>query len=217
MNKSNGSLVLSSGDTIYNNITIDSSEIKLTNNNGGATATLSGWGFSVSGMKNRVVSTDQYSDRLLYCYETPSPMFGDIGEGIISEDGKCYIYIDPVFLETITTSQYQVYLQKYGNGDCWVSERRETYFVVEGTPGLAFGWEIKAKQRDYDQRRLDRNDEPFSVPRQNYGNDAAYYIEDLRKGRVISDNNRFDRVVTDSGARDNANALMAYAGESLPE
>lgn len=137
-----------------------------------------------TGSKSRLVKTDQYSDRLLYCYETPSPMFGDIGEGVISEDGKCYIYIDPVFSKTIVTNQYQVALQKYGDGDCWVSERNGIYFIVEGTPGLAFGWEMKAKQRDYDQKRLDRNDEPFTVPRQSYGNDAANYIEDLKKGRI---------------------------------
>ena len=46
---------------------------------------------------------------------------------------------------------------------------------------------------------------------------ATYSEIDDETGRVISDNKRFDRVVTDSGARDNANALMAYAGESLPE
>lgn len=46
---------------------------------------------------------------------------------------------------------------------------------------------------------------------------ATYSEIDDETGRVISDNNRFDRVVTDSGARGNANALMEYASESLPE
>lgn len=139
--------------------------------------------FYVYGTKSRIVSTDQYSDRLLYCYETPSPMFGDVGEGTIGEDGKCYIWLDPVFAQTITTTQYQVFLQRYGSGECWVSERKGGYFVVEGTPGMAFGWEIKAKQRDFDQRRLERNDEPFTVPTQTYGEDAAKHIEDIRKER----------------------------------
>ena len=35
-----------------------------------------------TGTKNRVVPTENYSNRLQYCYETASPMFGDIGEGI---------------------------------------------------------------------------------------------------------------------------------------
>ena len=139
---------------------------------------------TVSGSKSRVVSTDQYSDRLLYCYETPSPMFGDVGEGTIGEDGKCYIWLDPVFAQTITTTQYQVFLQRYGSGECWVSERNGSYFVVEGTPGMAFGWEIKAKQRDYDQRRLEKADSTYSPERHDYGIDAAQYINDLQKGRI---------------------------------
>ena len=137
-----------------------------------------------NGTKSRVVSTDQYSDRLLYCYETPSPMFGDIGEGRIGEDGKCYIWLDPVFAQTITTTQYQVFLQRYGSGECWVAERKGGYFIVQGTPGLAFGWEIKAKQRDYDQLRLEKADEPFTVPEQSYGADAAQYIDEIRKERI---------------------------------
>lgn len=45
-------------------------------------------------------------------------MFGDIGEGTIDETGKCYVYIDDVFAETIDTEvQYQVFLQKYGENE----------------------------------------------------------------------------------------------------
>lgn len=139
---------------------------------------------SVSGTKNRRVETDQYSDRLLYCYETPTPMFGDVGEGVVGEDGLCYISLDAVFAQTVVTQQYQVFLQRYGEGECWVKERKGAYFIVQGTPGLAFGWEIKAKQRDYDQLRLERADEPFTVPEQSYGADAAQYIEDIRKERI---------------------------------
>ncbi len=138
---------------------------------------------TVAGTKSRSVTTDQYADRLLYCYETPTPMFGDIGEGVIADDGLCYVTLDAVFAQTVTTDQYQVFLQKYGPGDCWVKERRGAYFIIEGTPGLKFGWEIKAKQRDYDQLRLERNDTPFSVPTQTYGEDAAKHIEEIRKER----------------------------------
>ena len=170
---------------VYAGGTIRSFDVDLENNS----MTFSG-GFTlrenltVLGAKSRAVSTDQYSDRLLYCYETPSPMFGDVGEGTIGEDGKCYIWLDPVFAQTITTTQYQVFLQRYGSGECWVSERKGSYFVVEGTPGMAFGWELKAKQRDFDQRRLERNDEPFTIPKQTYGEDAAKHIDDLRKERI---------------------------------
>lgn len=112
--------------------------------------------FSVTGKKSRVVNTKSYSKRLLNAYETPAPMFGDVGEGTIGVDGKCYISIDPIFLETIASGcKYQVFLQKNGKGDVWVSERHETYFVVEGTESLNFSWEIKARQKDYEYDRID--------------------------------------------------------------
>ena len=112
--------------------------------------------FSVTGKKSRAVNTKSYSKRLLNAYETPAPMFGDVGEGTIGYDGKCYISIDPIFLETIASGcKYQVFLQKNGKGDVWVSERHETYFVVEGTENLNFSWEIKARQKDYEYDRID--------------------------------------------------------------
>ena len=139
---------------------------------------------TVNGTKSRVVTTDQYSNRLLYCYETPSPMFGDIGEGVVGEDGKCFIWLDPVFVQTISTDQYQVFLQRYGEGDIYVSERRGGCFVVTGTPGMAFGWEVKAKQKDFDQRRLDNPEELVTViTSHDYGVEAAQHISAIQEGR----------------------------------
>lgn len=132
-----------------------------------------------SGTKNRKVSTRNYSERLLYCFETPSPMFGDVGEGVINEDGKCYVTIDPVFAETISLTQYQVFLQKYGAGDCYVSERKSSYFIVEGTPNMTFGWELKAKQSDYSQRRLDIPEQVFKDDT-DYASQAIVHIQDLQ-------------------------------------
>ena len=114
---------------------------------------------AINGRKSRIVDTDDYQKRLLYCYETASPMFGDVGEGAIGSDGYCYVMIDPILSETISLSQYQVFLQKYGQGECWIHERTLAYFVVAGDPGLTFGWELKAKQADFDQIRLTLPDE----------------------------------------------------------
>lgn len=44
---------------------------------------------------------------------------------------------------------------------------------------------------------------------------VTYSEVDDDTGRVISDNNRFDRVITDAAVREAANALLAYANESL--
>jgi hypothetical protein len=46
---------------------------------------------------------------------------------------------------------------------------------------------------------------------------ATYSEIDEATGRVISDNNRFDRVITDKDAKSAANSLIDYATESLPE
>jgi hypothetical protein len=137
---------------------------------------------SVTGTKSRNVPIDQFGDRLLYAYETPSPLFGDVGEAHIGADGKCYVWFGAVFAQTIADAQYQVFLQRYGSGDCWVSERTGAYFIVEGDPGLGFAWEVKAKQRGYEQTRLEHADK-FSMKDQAYGEKAALYIENLRKER----------------------------------
>lgn len=121
---------------------------------------INGSSLSITGTKSRLTDTENYGRRLLYCFETPSPMFGDIGEGIIDETGKCYIFLDDIFSETIDTDcMYQVFVQPYGKGECFVSERTSTYFVVEGTENLAFGWELKAIQKDYDTMRLEEYEE----------------------------------------------------------
>ena len=44
---------------------------------------------------------------------------------------------------------------------------------------------------------------------------ATYSEVDETTGRVTDDNQRFDRVVTDDGAKAAAQALLDYAGESL--
>ena len=116
-----------------------------------------GGDLDVSGTKSRLTDTDNYGRRLLYCYETPSPIFGDLGEGVIDETGKCCIFLDDIFSETIDTDcTYQVFLQPYGSGECYVKERSASYFIVEGTEDLSFGWEIKAVQKDYDTVRLEQ-------------------------------------------------------------
>lgn len=110
----------------------------------------------VSGTKSRIVNGTYFGDRLLYSYETPTPQFGDIGFGKLNEDGECYISIDDIFSETINTHmEYAVFLQKEGQGDIWVDSKETTYFIVKGTPGLPFSWELKAVQKGFEQLRLD--------------------------------------------------------------
>lgn len=110
---------------------------------------------SVRGTKKRIFPTKNYGTQAFYCYEMASPMFGDIGEASISEDGTCLIDIDDIFQESTNVRiEYYVFLQKEGNGDCWVDKKEQTYFTVKGTPGLKFAFEIKARQADYEHMRF---------------------------------------------------------------
>ena len=112
-----------------------------------------------TGTKNRVVETETYNERALYAYEMPAAMFGDIGEAVLDEEGICYVDIDDIFSETITSKvEYQVFLQKEGEGDCWIAEKKPGYFVIQGTPNLKVAWELKAKQKGYELSRMDQTD-----------------------------------------------------------
>lgn len=110
---------------------------------------------SVRGSKKRILPTKNYGTQAFYCYEMASPMFGDIGEASIPEDGTCLIDIDDIFQESTNVGiEYYVFLQKEGKGDCWVDKKEQTYFTVKGTPGLKFAFEIKARQADYEHMRF---------------------------------------------------------------
>lgn len=129
---------------------------KINSVSGRFTGTVEIYQLNTTGSKKRIVKTRDYAIRSLYCYETPSPMFGDIGEAQTDESGVCYIYLDDIFQETINTDiEYQVFLQKEGQGDLWVDSKESAYFIVKGTPRLKFAWEIKAKQKDFEYYRLE--------------------------------------------------------------
>lgn len=143
---------------------------------------VSGGDMYASGSKSRVVDTDNFGEVLQYCYETPTPMFGDVGTGQTDKSGKCYIYFDPVFQETVSADYtYCVFLQKEGKGDIWISEKTADYFLVEGTPNLAFSWEAKVKQRDYEYRRLDPLDRSQDEKDTDYEVLAAVYLANYEK------------------------------------
>lgn len=137
---------------------------------------------SVTGSKSRMVETENYSERLLYCYETSKPYFGDIGEAILDDNGLCYVFIDDIFFETVNTEcKYQVFLQKYGQGDIWIRERLPTHFVVEGTPNLSFGWEIKARQSGFEMERLESFSGSEKIETIDYESEAQRYVENYYK------------------------------------
>lgn len=121
------------------------------------TVTVSG-ALKVSGTKSVTRKTKHYGEQDFYCYEMPTPILGDIGSGTIGEDGKCYIDNCDILQEATNTEvAYFVFLQKEGKGDLWISQKTPTYFVVEGTPGLSFAWEVKIKQTGYEYLRYNND------------------------------------------------------------
>lgn len=147
---------------------------------------------TVNGAKNRKIATKNYSDRLQYCYEMPSPMFGDIGEATTDENGECYLFLDDIFQETVSTNiEYQVFLQKEGQGDIWIEEKAEQYFVVKGTPNLKFAWEIKAKQKDYEYERLESFGTEPEVHEPDYEEEA---LQDYIKITESYESSTFDAI-----------------------
>lgn len=138
--------------------------------------------FSVTGTKSRLSNTENYNERLLYCYEMPSPLFGDIGHGVIGEDGSCYVDIDSIFAETIDTIQeYYVFLTPYKTDKAmFVSEKEHGYFIVKGEPNAEFDWEIKAKQLDFPMERLEENivDDTNDI---DYEEQAINYLNEYEK------------------------------------
>lgn len=133
--------------------------------------------------KGKIVETTNYSDRIFCCYETPTPMFGDIGGGILDENGICIVAIDEVFSETVTTDiEYQVFIQKEGIGDIWVDSKESAYFIVKGTPNLKFSWEIKCIQRVSGMMRLEEYRKK-ETEENTYEQDYMKEIENLIKER----------------------------------
>lgn len=128
-----------------------------------AYAIMATYGFSTGGnlycggTKNRMVETEHFGTVLQNALETPTPTFEDYGEGVLDESGKCRIYLEDKFIETIdTNTEYTIFLTKYGVGDIYVSDRQPDYFEVTGTPNLTFSWQLLATQRDYNSIRLDK-------------------------------------------------------------
>lgn len=133
-------------------------------------------GLKVAGTKQAVRETENYGEKGVYCYETPTPYFGDIGSGEIAADGKCYVDIEDILKEMINTEmQYYVFLQKRGEGDLYVSECSPDYFIVTGTPGLKFFWELKAKQKGYEYNRYEGEDRVVGFKKIAY--DDEYIVE----------------------------------------
>lgn len=118
--------------------------------------TMSADDLNVFGSKNAIHPTRD-GIRATPAYETAESYLGDIGESKTSENTEVKIPIETLFSDTVNTIEhsYQVFLQSYGEGHIWVSERNSDHFIVKSDlPNVPFAWEIKAKRRGYENDRL---------------------------------------------------------------
>ena len=118
-----------------------------------------GGNFGVTGSKNAIVKTSQ-GPTAINAYETAEYYFGDIGESTTDKSCVAQITIDPLFLETVNTSvPYQVFVSAYDNATVWVESRTANLFVVKSSkPNTKFCWELKAKRKGYEDKRLEVDD-----------------------------------------------------------
>lgn len=178
------------GPSTYKGIKLTSEKLTLGGHLSSASSTLSldvgGTGyihnsFTVNGTKSRCVDTEGYNTRLLYCDETPTPMFTDVGGGVTDADGECVVMVDPIFAETARTDlAYHVFLQPCGAGTLYVAEKSTGYFVVKGTANLAFDWQLKARQLGYESERLedmDMRDERDAMGSEDTSIEEMYALE----------------------------------------
>lgn len=111
--------------------------------------------FSVLGSKSRIVETVNYGKRLMNAVESATAVFEDYGSSFTNEKGESYIKFDDIFKETINTEyEYYVYLQDYGKAIHLVEKNNDGFFVV-GTPNAKFDWRVTAKQKGYENTRME--------------------------------------------------------------
>lgn len=109
--------------------------------------------FEVHGTKDCVIETEEYGKLHFGAYETPEYYFGDIGENEVI-DGICTINLDERLTRCVNTEiSYQVFLTPYGDGRVYVEQRNATNFVIKGD-NIKFGWEVKAKRKNYENVRF---------------------------------------------------------------
>lgn len=105
--------------------------------------------------KNCIQKTEHYGNRLINAYEIAEYYYGDIVESEV-KNGICKVEIEPIFSECVNLKiGYQVFLSPYGEGNIFVSERTEKYFIVKGD-NIPFCYEIKAKRRGFENTRLEQ-------------------------------------------------------------
>lgn len=111
---------------------------------------------SVTGQKNRLVKTENFGNRLMNAVESANAVFEDFGSSQTDEKGEAFIKFDEVFMETVNTEyEYQVFLQDYVGKSIQLVEKEKDGFMVFGNPNSKFDWRICARQKGYEEKRME--------------------------------------------------------------
>jgi hypothetical protein len=112
--------------------------------------------------KNAVVSTENFGLRKVYCDESTEVFFFDRGKAQL-KDGQVTVYLDPMFLETVTIDDNNpMRVRLTLTDDCkgiYVSQKTANSFTVKeidgGKSDATFNWEVAAKRKGFEDRRLE--------------------------------------------------------------
>ena len=128
----------------------DDSDADFNTSRVGVSGTLNCQNLSAWGSKSRIVPTS-FGPTKMAAFETPIPMFADIGHGECGPDGWCMIVPDPRYAETVAQNGRFIWLLTdcTGNGSMWAEDCGQ-YAIVHGAAGQHFSWMAVSAQRGYE-------------------------------------------------------------------
>ena len=128
----------------------DDSDVDFNSARVGVSGTLNCKNLNAWGSKSRIVPTS-FGPTKMAAFETPIPMFADIGHGECGPDGWCLIVPDPRYAETVAQNGRFIWLLTdcTGNGSMWAEDCGQ-YAIVHGAAGQHFSWMAVSAQRGYE-------------------------------------------------------------------
>ena len=128
----------------------DDSDVDFNSTRVGVSGALNCRNLNAWGSKSRIVPTS-FGPTKMAAFETPIPMFADIGHGECGPDGWCLIVPDPRYAETVAQNGRFIWLLTdcTGNGSMWAEDCGQ-YAIVHGAAGQHFSWMAVSAQRGYE-------------------------------------------------------------------
>ena len=128
----------------------DDSDVDFNSTRVGVSGTLNCQNLNAWGSKSRIVPTS-FGPTKMAAFETPIPMFADIGHGECGPDGWCLIVPDPRYAETVAQNGRFIWLLTdcTGNGSMWAEDCGQ-YAIVHGAAGQHFSWMAVSAQCGYE-------------------------------------------------------------------